>query len=150
MQKIVPSIDDTQRSHTLSLLFRYPYCVQLTSAAFCSSAVGIDKSSLSANAIVGDNVVIAAMEANEVFMKADLSQVDELYTFVSAANASDVGAKMDAATIIPKLSSTSLLCTFPVDGGGTSGANDMAGGASSSISMAAIIVPLSINLTLIM
>ena len=77
MQKIVPSIDDTPRSHTLSLLFRYPYCVQLTSEAFCSSAVGIDKSSLSANAIVGDNVVIAAMEANEVFMKADLSQVDD-------------------------------------------------------------------------
>lgn len=51
--------------------------VQLTSEAFCSSAVGIDKSSLSANAIVGDNVVIAAMEANEVFMKADLSQVDD-------------------------------------------------------------------------
>ena len=48
---------------------------QLTSAAFCSSAVGIVKSS-SANAIVGDNTAVTEeiAVASDVLKKSDLSQ----------------------------------------------------------------------------
>ena len=54
---------------------------QLTSVAFCSSAVGIVKSS-SANAIVGDNTAVteAIVVASDVLKKAVLSQdIDVLY-----------------------------------------------------------------------
>ena len=53
---------------------------QLTSDTFCSTTLGIDKSSTassSAFATNGDIVEIAAMEASEVFRKAALSQGDD-------------------------------------------------------------------------
>lgn len=54
---------------------------QLTSAAFCSSGEGIDRSSTaesSANATAGDSVVTAAIEASDVLRKADLSHGDDV------------------------------------------------------------------------
>ena len=53
----------------------------LTSAAFCSSALGIAKSSTiasSAKAIDGDIVEIAAIDASDVLRKADLSHGDDV------------------------------------------------------------------------
>ena len=68
----------TRFSYTNYIALVSKHISQLTSEAFCSSTVGIVKSS-SANAIVGDNTAVTeAIVASDVLKKAVLS-VDVLY-----------------------------------------------------------------------
>eukprot|EP00585_Thalassiosira_rotula_P004809 CAMPEP_0196143020 /NCGR_PEP_ID=MMETSP0910-20130528/12570_1 /TAXON_ID=49265 /ORGANISM="Thalassiosira rotula, Strain GSO102" /LENGTH=71 /DNA_ID=CAMNT_0041404405 /DNA_START=381 /DNA_END=596 /DNA_ORIENTATION=+ len=59
-----------------------------SSDAFCSSALGIDKSSTesSARATEGENAM-AAIDANEVFKKSDLSRGDDASPLLCALSA---------------------------------------------------------------